>query len=150
MGELELDIPRDRNSEFEPIILPKNSRNISDLEGQIISLYGMGNSTREISSFIEEMYGFRISSEMISNITDKIIPEMEEWKSRSLESIYPFVFIDAIHFNVKANGVVGKKAAYVAMGINKAGIKEVLGIYVGENESAKFWTTVFNNLKTED
>lgn len=147
MGELELDIPRDRNSEFEPIILPKNSRNISDLEGQIISLYGMGNSTREISSFIEEMYGFRISSEMISNITDKIIPEMEEWKSRSLESIYPFVFIDAIHFNVKANGVVGKKAAYVAMGINKAGIKEVLGIYVGENESAKFWTTVFNNLK---
>ena len=147
LGELELDIPRDRNNEYEPIILPKHSRNISDLEAQIINLYGLGNSTREISSYIEEMYGFRISAEMISNITDKIIPEMEEWKNRTLDTIYPFVFIDAIHFNVRVNGVVGKKAAYVAMGINKAGIKEVLGIYVGENESAKFWTTVFNNLK---
>ena len=147
MGEIQLDIPRDRNNEFEPIVVPKNSRNISDLESQIIKLYGMGNSTREISNFVEEIYGFSVSAEMISNITDKIIPEMEEWKNRSLDPIYPFVFIDAIHFNVKTNGVIGKKAAYVAMGINKAGIKEVLGIYVGENESARFWTTVFNNLK---
>lgn len=147
LGELELNIPRDRNGEFEPMIVPKHSRDISNIEHQIINLYAMGNSTREISNYIEEMYGFSVSAEMISNITDKIIPEMEEWKSRRLEDVYPFVYIDAIHFNVKENGVVGKKAAYVAMGISKSGIKEVLGIYIGENESAKFWMTVFNNLK---
>ena len=147
LGELELNIPRDRNGEFEPIIVPKHSRDISNIEQQIINLYSMGTSTREISNFIEEMYGFSVSAEMVSNITDKIIPEMEEWKSRRLEDIYPFVYIDAIHFNVKENGVIGKKAAYVVMGINKDGIKEVLGIYIGENETSKFWITVFNNIK---
>ena len=147
LGELELTIPRDRNGEFEPMIVPKNSRDISNIEQQIIKLYGMGNSTREISNFIEELYGFSVSAEMISNITDKIIPEMEEWKNRRLEEVYPFVYIDAIHFNVKENGVIGKKAAYVALGISIAGIKEVLGIYIGENETSKFWMTVFNNLK---
>ena len=147
LGELEIKIPRDRNGEFEPIIVPKHSRDISNIEQQIINLYSMGTSTREISNYIEEMYGFSVSAEMVSNITDKIIPEMEEWKTRRLEEIYPFVYIDAIHFNVKENGVIGKKAAYVAMGISKEGIKEVLGIYIGENESSKFWMTVFNNLK---
>lgn len=147
LGELELEIPRDRQGDFEPAIVPKHSRDISNIETQIINLYGMGNSTREISNFIEEMYGFSVSAEMVSNITDKIIPEMEEWKSRRLDDVYPFVYIDAIHFNVKENGAIGKKAAYVAMGISKQGIKEVLGIYIGENESSKFWMTVFNNLK---
>ena len=147
LGQLELNIPRDRNGEFEPMIVPKNSRDISNIEQQIINLYGMGNSTREISNFIEELYGFSVSVELVSNITDKIVPEMEEWKNRRLEEVYPFVYIDAIHFNVKENGVIGKKAAYVAMGISKSGIKEVLGIYIGENETSKFWMTVFNNLK---
>lgn len=147
LGKLEIQIPRDRNGEFEPIIVPKHSRDISNIEHQILNLYSMGTSTREISNYIEEMYGFSVSAEMVSNITDKIIPEMEEWKTRRLEEVYPFVYIDAIHFNVKENGVIGKKAAYVAMGISIAGIKEVLGIYIGENESSKFWMTVFNNLK---
>lgn len=147
LGELEIEIPRDRNGEFEPKIIPKYSRDISNIEQQIINLYGMGTTTREISNYIEDIYGFGISAEMVSNITDKIIPEMEEWKTRRLEEVYPFVYIDAIHFNVKENGVVGKKAAYVAMGISTNGIKEVLGIYVGENETSKFWMTVFNNLK---
>ena len=147
LGELEIEIPRDRNGEFEPKIIPKYSRDISNIEQQIINLYGMGTTTREISNYIEDMYGFSVSAEMVSNITDKIIPEMEEWKTRRLEEIYPFVYIDAIHFNVKENGVVGKKAAYVTMGISTNGIKEVLGIYVGENETSKFWMTVFNNLK---
>ena len=147
LGELEIEIPRDRKGEFEPKIIPKYSRDISNIEQQIINLYGMGTTTREISNYIEDMYGFSVSAEMVSNITDKIIPEMEEWKTRRLEEIYPFVYIDAIHFNVKENGVVGKKAAYVAMGISTNGIKEVLGIYVGENETSKFWMTVFNNLK---
>lgn len=147
LGELEIEIPRDRNGEFEPRIIPKYGRDISNIEQQIINLYGMGTSTREISNYIEEMYGFSVSAEMVSNITDKIIPEMEEWKTRRLEEIYPFVYIDAIHFNVKENGVVGKKAAYIAMGVSTNGIKEVLGIYIGENETSKFWMTVFNNLK---
>ena len=146
-GEFQIGVPRDRNGEFEPMIVPKNSRDISNIEQQIINLYGMGNSTREISNFIEELYGFSVSAELVSNITDKIVPEMEEWKNRRLEEVYPFVYIDAIHFNVKENGVIGKKAAYVAMGISKSGIKEVLGIYIGENETSKFWMTVFNNLK---
>lgn len=115
LGELELDIPRNKNGEFEPVIIPKHSRDISNIEHQIINLYTLGTSTREISNYIEE--------------------------------IYAFVYIDAIHFNLKENGVVGKKVAYVVMGINKTGIKEVLGIYVGENETSKFWITVFNNIK---
>lgn len=147
LGEIDLDIPRDRNGEFEPVIVPKHSRDISRLETQIIELYGMGNTTRQISDFVENLYGFGVSAEMISNITDKIIPEMEEWKSRRLEEVYPFVYIDAIHFNVKTNGVVGKSAAYVVMGISKAGIKEVLGIYIGESESSKFWLSVLNDIK---
>ena len=150
LGEVELNIPRDRNGEFEPVVVPKHSRDISKLETQIIELYGMGNTTREISNFVENLYGFSVSAEMVSNITDKIIPEMNEWKARRLDDIYPFVFIDAIHFNVKVNGAIGKSAAYVVMGINKTGIKEVLGIYVGENESSKFWLSVLNDIKNRE
>ena len=101
MGELELEIPRDRKSEFEPVVVPKHSSDISRLETHLIELYGIGNTTRQISEFVENLYGFGVSAEMVSNITDKIIPEMEEWKSRRLEEVYPFVYIDAIHFNVK-------------------------------------------------
>lgn len=147
MGEVEIEIPRDRKSEFEPVVVPKHSRDISRLETQIIELYGMGNTTRQISEFVENLYGFGVSAEMVSNITDKIIPEMEEWKSRRLEEVYPFVYIDAIHFNVKTNGVIGKSAAYVVLGISRNGIKEVLGIYIGESESSKFWLSVLNDIK---
>ena len=147
MGEIELEVPRDRNGEFEPVVVPKHSRDISRLETQIIELYGMGNTTRQISDFVENLYGFGVSAEMVSNITDKIIPEMDEWKSRRLEEVYPFVYIDAIHFNVKTNGVIGKSAAYVVLGVSKAGIKEVIGIYIGESESSKFWLSVLNDIK---
>ena len=147
LGEIELEVPRDRKSEFEPVVVPKHSTDISRLETQIIELYGMGNTTRQISDFVENLYGFGVSAEMVSNITDKIIPDMEEWKSRRLDEVYPFVFIDAIHFNVKTNGVVGKSAAYVVLGVNRTGIKEVLGIYIGESESSKFWLSVLNDIK---
>lgn len=147
LGEIELEVPRDRKSEFEPVVVPKHSTDISRLETQIIELYGMGNTTRQISDFVENLYGFGVSAEMVSNITDKIIPDMEEWKSRRLDEVYPFVFIDAIHFNVKMNGVVGKSAAYVVLGVNRTGIKEVLGIYIGESESSKFWLSVLNDIK---
>lgn len=147
LGKIELEVPRDRKSEFEPVVVPKHSTDISRLETQIIELYGMGNTTRQISDFVENLYGFGVSAEMVSNITDKIIPDMEEWKSRRLDEVYPFVFIDAIHFNVKTNGVVGKSAAYVVLGVNRTGIKEVLGIYIGESESSKFWLSVLNDIK---
>ncbi len=147
LGEIELEVPRDRKSEFDPVVVPKHSTDISRLETQIIELYGMGNTTRQISEFVENLYGFGVSAEMVSNITDKIIKDMEEWKSRRLDEVYPFVFIDAIHFNVKTNGVIGKSAAYVVLGINRTGIKEVLGIYIGESESSKFWLSVLNDIK---
>ena len=147
LGEIELEIPRDRKGEFEPVIVPKHSRDISNIEQQIINLFAMGNSTREISNFIEDIYGFTVSVEMISDITDKIIPEIQEWQKRKLESVYPIIFIDATHFHVRDNGQIVKKAAYVVLGIDKDGMKKVLTITIGENESAKYWMTVLNELK---
>ena len=146
-GEIELDIPRDRNSEFEPKIVPKYSRDISNLEEKVISMYGLGMSTRDINKHIQEIYGVDVSAEMVSKITDKIIPLVEEWQNRPLEDIYYFTFLDAIHFNVKEDKSIVKKAAYVILGVNSEGKKDVLGIYIGGNESAKFWLTVLNDLK---
>ena len=146
-GEIELDIPRDRNSNFEPKIVPKYSRNISNLEEKVISMYGLGMSTRDINKHIQEIYGVDVSAEMVSKITDKIIPLIEEWQNRPLEDIYYFTFLDAVHFNVKEDKTIVKKAAYVILGVNSEGKKDVLGIYVGGNESAKFWLAVLNDLK---
>ena len=146
-GEIELDIPCDRNSEFEPKIVPKYSRDISNLEEKVISMYGLGMSTRDINKHIQEIYGVDISAEMVSKITDKIIPLVEEWQNRPLEDIYYFTFLDAVHFNVKEDKAIVKKAAYVILGVNSEEKKDVLGIYIGGNESAKFWLTVLNDLK---
>ena len=147
-GEIELDIPRDRNSEFEPKIVPKYSRDISNLEEKVISMYGLGMTTRDINKHIQEIYGVEISSEMISKITDKIIPLIEEWKARPLEEVYYFTFLDAIHFSVKEDKSIVKKAAYIVLGVNSEGKKDILGIYIGSNESAKFWLMVLNDLKS--
>lgn len=147
-GEIELDIPRDRNSEFEPKIVPKYSRDISNLEEKVISMYGLGMTTRDINKHIQEIYGVEISSEMVSKITDKIIPLIEEWKARPLEEVYYFTFLDAIHFSVKEDKSIVKKAAYIVLGVNSEGKKDILGIYIGANESAKFWLMVLNDLKS--
>lgn len=128
-------------------IVPKYSRDISNLEEKVISMYGLGMSTRDINKHIQEIYGVDVSAEMVSKITDKIIPLVEEWQNRSLEDIYYFTFLDAIHFNVKEDKSIVKKAAYVILGVNSEGKKDVLGIYIGGNESAKFWLTVLNDLK---
>lgn len=146
-GEIELDIPRDRNSEFEPKIVPKYSRDISNLEEKVISMYGLGMSTRDINKHIQEIYGVDVSAEMVSKITDKIIPLIEEWQSRPLEEIYYFTFLDAVHFHVKEDKAIVKKAAYIVLGVNSEGKKDVLGIYIGGNESAKFWLSVLNDLR---
>jgi transposase-like protein len=146
-GELELQIPQDRKSEFNPQIVPKYKRDISELERQIISMYGRGASTREISGQIEEMYGFGVSSELVSKITSCIIPEIEAWHNRPLSSVYPIVFIDAIVFSVRREKSVQKSSAYVVLGVNAEGMKEVLSIEFSETESAKYWLSVFNSLK---
>ena len=147
-GEFEFETPRDRNGEFEPRIVPKNKRDVSGIEDKIISLYGRGLSTREINEQIQDLYGIEVSSTMVSNITDQILPKIKEWQNRPLESIYPICFVDAVHFSVREESSVVKKAAYIVLGINEYGEKDVLDIWIGENESAKFWLSVFNDLKS--
>lgn len=137
-----------RNGEFEPRIVPKNKRDVSGIEDKIISLYGRGLSTREINEQIQDLYGIEVSSTMVSNITDQILQKIKEWQNRPLESIYPICFVDAVHFSVREESSVVKKAAYIVLGINEYGEKDVLGIWIGENESAKFWLSVFNDLKS--
>ena len=146
-GEFDFETPRDRNGEFEPKIVPKNTRDVSGIEEKIISLYGRGLTTREINEQIQDLYGIEVSATMVSNITDQIIPEIKEWQERPLDDVYPIVFIDAVHFSVREENRVVKKAAYVVLGINKEGYKEMMGIWIGENESSKFWLGVLNELK---
>lgn len=147
MGEYEIDVPQDRDSSFEPQIVKKRQKDISEIEQKIINMYALGMSNRDITSQIEDIYGFELSEGMISDVTDKIIPKIEEWKYRPLESVYPVVYIDAIHFSVKENASVKKKAVYVILGISSEGYKEILGLYIGDTESSKYWFSVLNELK---
>ena len=146
-GNIDLNIPRDREGSFEPQALKKYEKDISNIENQIISMYGKGMTTRDISSHIKDIYGFGISETMVSKITNKILPTIEEWQNRPLEKVYPMVFLDAIHYHVRENNIVVKKAVYIALGYNLEGFKEILGMWVGENESSKYWLLVLNQLK---
>ena len=147
LGEIPIEVPQDRNSEFEPMIVPKYEKDITEIEGKIIAMYARGMSTRQISNQIRDIYGFGVSEGMISGITNKLMPEIEAWQKRPLSAVYPIVFIDAIVFNVRENNVIRKQAAYVILGVSEEGHKEVLSITVGETESAKFWLSVLNELK---
>jgi transposase-like protein len=146
-GNVDIDVPRDRNSEFKPQIIPKHKRDISGLEQKIISLYARGMSTRDIHDQIKELYEIEISAEMVSNITNKILPKINDWQSRPLDKMYTFVFMDAIHYKVREDNHIVSKAAYVVLGVNQDGFKEVLAIYIGENKTSKFWLSVLNGLK---
>ena len=146
-GETTLSVPQDRDSTFEPKIVKKRQKDISAIDDKIISMYAKGMTTRQISEMIEDIYGFEVSEGMVSDITDRLFPEIEEWQNRPLAEVYPILFIDAVHFSVKDNNVIRKLAAYVILGINHEGKKEVLTIQVGENESSKYWLTVLNELK---
>ena len=147
-GEVEVSVPRDRKGEFEPQVLKKNQTSISqDVEEKILSMYAKGMSTGDIEGHIQDIYGISVSDSTVSRITDKILPKAKEWQQRPLEAIYAVVFLDAIHYHVRSEGVIVKKAVYIAIGVNLEGRKDVLGMWVGENESAKFWATVLNNLK---
>jgi transposase-like protein len=147
-GKVEIDVPRDREGTYQPKFIPKYEGIDSKLEESIISLYGKGMTTREISLHLEQMYsGMEISPSMISKITDKIIDSAKEWQSRPLHDVYPIIFFDAIHFKVRKDGKIVSKAAYVCLGINSDGIKDILGIYIGENESSTFWLSVLTDLQ---
>jgi transposase-like protein len=147
LGAIDLNIPRDRNGEFEPKILPKYQRNINGIEDKITALYATGMTTRDISEQIKNLYEVDISAEMVSNITNRILPLVTEWQNRPLEKTYSFVFMDAIHFKVRDDKHIVIKAAYVVLGVNMDGEKEVLGIWIGANESSKFWLSVLNDLR---
>ena len=146
-GETELTVPRDRNGEFEPKVIKKYETTSNQLEEQIIAMYAKGMSTRDIEDHMRDIYGIDVSPSMVSKITDKILPMVAEWQSRPLDRIYPVVFLDAIHFKVRKENRIVNKAAYSVLGINMAGQKEILGIWIGENESASFWLSVCNELK---
>lgn len=147
-GEMDIAVPRDRKGEFEPQHIKKQQTTISgDIEEKILSMYAKGMTTSDIESHIREIYGIDVSDSTISRVTDKILPVVREWQSRPLENIYAVVFMDAIHFHVRSEGQIVKKAVYIAIGINMDGIKDVLGMWVGENESAKFWLSVMNGMR---
>ena len=147
-GGVEIAVPRDRNGEFEPQIIKKNETSLSwDIEEKIISMYAKGMTTNDISAHIEDIYGVEVSDSLVSRITDKIMPVVKEWQQRPLESIYAVVFMDAIHYHVRSEGRIVKKAVYIAIGVDMDGKKDVLGMYVGENESSKYWLTILNGLK---
>ena len=135
-GEFQVEIPRDRNGEFEPKLIPKYQRDISGIEEKVISLYGRGMSTRDIHDQLQDLYGIEISAEMVSKITDKILPAVKEWQARPLNPVYPFVFMDCIHYKVREDGRILSRAAYVVLGVTVEGYKDILSITVGANETA--------------
>ena len=146
-GEFVLDVPRDRNGSFEPEIVKKNQRTMSgEIEEKILALYAHGNSYSQIADMIEDIYGVGFSKAAISTVTDKIIPMLQEWKIRPLEEVYPFVFLDAIHYKVKEDGCYISKAFYTVLGVRVDGKKEILGLYLNESEGAKFWLQVLTDL----
>jgi putative transposase len=146
-GEQEILVPRDRLSEFEPLVVKKHQSNVTGIEDQIVALYAKGVSTREIQDHLQNLYGIEVSPTLISNVTNKLLPLIKEWQNRPLQGVYAVVFLDAIHFKVKQDGAIVNKAAYMVIGIDLDGNKDVLGMWIGENESAKFWLSVLNELK---
>ncbi|KPQ31321.1 MAG: putative transposase [Phormidesmis priestleyi Ana] len=149
-GKLELSIPRDRNGSFEPILVPKHQRRIAGLDEKILALYARGNSTRDISAQLEELYGgAKISAAVISEVIDSVSEDVKAWQSSPLEEVYPIVYLDALYVNIKVSGRVSKRAVYVVLGIDREGEKQLLGLWVGEaeTEGAKFWLKVLTDLK---
>lgn len=149
LGRFELETPRDRNGTFEPQTIPKRQVAISsDIDKKIIGLFGLGMSYSDIQSHLKEMYDFEISDGAITSITDRIIPEIKEWQSRPLDSVYPLIWLDAMHYKVREDGRVQSKAVYSVLGVSLEGEKEVLGIYFGNSESSSFWRQVLNDLQS--
>ena len=148
LGEVDIKVPRDRNGSFEPKIIGKYDRNADGIEDKILALYACGMSQRDIAEQIKELYGVEISPELVTKISEKIMPEVTAWQNRPLESVYPFVFMDAIHYKVREDRRYVTKAAYVVLGVTVDGRKDILGVWIGEHENSKFWLNVLNDLKS--
>jgi transposase-like protein len=148
LGEIQVSTPRDREGTFDPQIIKKHQNDLSGMEGQIISMYAKGMSTRDIQAHYNHIYGVELSPTLVSNITDRILPRIQEWQNRPLQEVYAVVFMDAIYYKVRHNNAIVNKAAYIVIGIDLEGCKDVLGIWIGESESAKFWLGVLNDLKS--
>lgn len=146
-GEIPIDVPRDRKSQFDPKVIKKYDNDCSEFDNKVIGLYARGMSTRDIQSELNELYGIEISPDMISNITDKVMSSAAEWQNRMLDKVYPIVYMDAVHFKVRDEHRIVTKAAYICMGIDMEGYKDILGIWIGEAEGAKFWLSVCNDLR---
>lgn len=147
-GEMEIKVPRDRQGEYSPQLVKKHQTDVSSIEDKVIFLYSQGISTRDIQRTMQEMYGIDVDDSRVSKITDKILPLIKEWQERPLQSIYAMMILDAVHYSVRDNGIVTKKAAYVAIGTDLDGKKDVLGIWLGASESSKYWLSVLNGLKS--
>lgn len=147
LGETEIRVPRDRNGAFEPRLIEKRQTRTEDLENRVLAMYSKGMTTRDIEDHLRDIYGVDASASMISRITDKIMPAVTEWQNRPLEAIYPIVFMDGIVFKVRKDARVVNKCMYSVLGINMEGRKEILGLWMSENESASFWTGVCNDLR---
>jgi transposase-like protein len=147
-GEIDLEVPRDRDGEFEPEVVKKRQKSVTGIEDQIVALYAKGVTTREIQDYLKQLYGLEISPTLVSTVTGKILPMVKEWQNRPLQAVYAVVFLDAVHFKVRQDGMIQKKAAYMAVGIDLEGQKDVLGMWVGETESSKFWLYVLNELRS--
>ncbi len=148
LGEVDIKVPRDRNGSFEPKIIGKYNRNADGMEEKILALYSCGMSQRDIAEQIKELYDVEISPELVTKISEKLMPEVVAWQNRPLEAVYPFIFMDAIHYKVKEDHRYVTKAAYVVLGITMDGRKDILGVWIGEHESSKFWQNVLNDLKS--
>lgn len=147
-GAVDIITPRDRNSSFEPHLLPKRQTTLGEaLDHKVISLYGKGMSYSDICSHLEELYGLTVSPATLSTITDRVIEEVKQWQHRPLESVYPFVWLDAIHYKVKEDGAIKTKAVYCLLGVNREGIKDLLGLYISESEGARFWLNVLSDIQ---
>ena len=148
-GEVEINVPRDRNGDFDPQLLKKHQTTLTgDIEEKILSMYAKGMSTADIESHIRDIYGLDVSDTTISRITDKILPVVREWQQRPLESVYAVVFMDGMFFHVRSEGHIAKKAVYIAIGVQTDGLRDVLGMWIGESgESAKYWLGILNSLK---
>ena len=147
LGQSQIDVPRDRNGSFEPHAVRKYQTTTCDMEEKIISMYAKGMTSRDINSHMKDIYGVDVSASMVSTITDKVMPLVIEWRNRPLENMYPIVYLDGIHFRVREGGKIVKKCGYTMLGITPEGRKELLGIWIGESESAKFWMQVLNEVK---
>lgn len=147
LGPMEVKVPRDRVGSFEPILLPKHSRTFGKIDEQILTMYARGMTTRDIEAFVRELYGVEISADYVSTVTDRVLKNIDEWQNRPLASVYPVAFFDALRVKIRSGATIKSMAVHLGIGIRADGTREVLGMWIGENEGASFWAGVFNGLK---